>query len=122
MLKICQLCGKRKEVGHNVSYSKRRTRRVFLPNLHFATLNLEGQTGRMLLCMKCLKKAKREGQVITKVSREDKVANLASQDQVLQKKTKVVKEKPAKIKATSKKTSSVAKAMEDKEKTAQKEE
>ncbi len=70
MLRYCALCGKGKEVGHNVSYSKRRTRRVFLPNLSWVKLNLDGQVGKMRICMKCLKKMKKEGKVVTgKVSK-----------------------------------------------------
>jgi large subunit ribosomal protein L28 len=33
MSKICQVTGKRAIVGNNVSHSKRRTKRKFLPNL-----------------------------------------------------------------------------------------
>ncbi len=34
MSKICQLTGKRPITGNNVSHSKHRTKRRFLPNLH----------------------------------------------------------------------------------------
>jgi len=34
MSKVCQLTGKRPITGNNVSHSKRRTKRRFLPNLH----------------------------------------------------------------------------------------
>ena len=33
MSKICQVTGKRAMIGNNVSHSKRRTKRKFLPNL-----------------------------------------------------------------------------------------
>ena len=33
MSKICQVTGKKMMVGNNVSHSKRRTKRVFLPNI-----------------------------------------------------------------------------------------
>jgi large subunit ribosomal protein L28 len=33
MSKVCQVTGKRAIVGNNVSHSKRRTKRKFLPNL-----------------------------------------------------------------------------------------
>lgn len=33
MSRICQVTGKKMMVGNNVSHSKRRTKRVFLPNL-----------------------------------------------------------------------------------------
>lgn len=34
MSKVCQVTGKRPVTGNNVSHSKRRTRRRWLPNLH----------------------------------------------------------------------------------------
>lgn len=34
MAKVCQVTGKRPVAGNNVSHSKRRTKRRFLPNLH----------------------------------------------------------------------------------------
>ena len=34
MARICQLTGKKPMSGNNVSHSKRRTKRRFLPNLH----------------------------------------------------------------------------------------
>ena len=34
MSKICQITGKRPITGNNVSHSKRRTKRRFLPNIH----------------------------------------------------------------------------------------
>ncbi len=33
MSKVCQLSGKRPQVGNNVSHSERKTRRRFLPNV-----------------------------------------------------------------------------------------
>ena len=33
MSRVCQLTGARPKAGNNVSHSKRRTKRVFLPNL-----------------------------------------------------------------------------------------
>lgn len=33
MSKVCQLSGKRPQVGHNVSHSERKTKRRFLPNV-----------------------------------------------------------------------------------------
>lgn len=59
MARRCDLCNKKAVAGHNVSYSKRRTSRRFLPNLRFITF--EGQ--RIKTCMKCLKKLKNEGKV-----------------------------------------------------------
>lgn len=34
MSKVCQVTGKRRIVGHNVSHANNRTKRIFNPNLH----------------------------------------------------------------------------------------
>ena len=35
MAKVCQITGKRPAVGNNVSHANNKTRRRFLPNLHY---------------------------------------------------------------------------------------
>ena len=68
---ICYVCTKAKQYGHNVSHSKRRTKRVFLPNIFGKRmrvvpkqqrgLNGEGKIQRVKICAKCLKRAKKFG-------------------------------------------------------------
>jgi large subunit ribosomal protein L28 len=41
MSQICQITGKRVMVGNNVSHSKRRTKRTFMPNLFVKRFFLE---------------------------------------------------------------------------------
>lgn len=38
MSRICELSGKSRQIGHNVSHANNKTKRVFLPNLHDVTL------------------------------------------------------------------------------------
>ena len=38
MSRICEVCGKKPVVGHNVSHANNKTKRVFLPNLQNVTL------------------------------------------------------------------------------------
>ena len=38
MSRICELTGKTRQVGHNVSHANNKTKRVFLPNLQDVTL------------------------------------------------------------------------------------
>ncbi|MET0240282.1 MAG: 50S ribosomal protein L28 [Sphingobium sp.] len=38
MSRICELTGKTRQVGHNVSHANNKTKRVFLPNLQNVTL------------------------------------------------------------------------------------
>lgn len=51
----CANCGKGVMYGHNVSHSKRRTRKIFKPNLHTARILINGNYVRMKLCTKCLR-------------------------------------------------------------------
>ena len=43
MAKVCQVTGKRPAVGNNVSHAKNRTRRRFLPNLHYHRFWVESE-------------------------------------------------------------------------------
>ena len=38
MSRVCELTGKGRQVGHNVSHANNKTKRVFLPNLQDVTL------------------------------------------------------------------------------------
>ena len=38
MSRVCELTGKTRQVGHNVSHANNKTKRVFLPNLQNVTL------------------------------------------------------------------------------------
>ena len=42
MSRVCELTGKGRQVGHNVSHANNKTKRVFLPNLQNVTLISEG--------------------------------------------------------------------------------
>lgn len=43
MSKVCQVTGKRPMSGNNVSHAKNRTRRRFLPNLHYHRFWVESE-------------------------------------------------------------------------------
>jgi large subunit ribosomal protein L28 len=55
----CMNCGKGVMYGHNVSHSKRRTPRVFKPNLHSARIETTTGFVRLKLCTKCLRTVKK---------------------------------------------------------------
>ena len=42
MSRICELTGKGRQTGHNVSHANNKTKRLFLPNLQNVTLMSEG--------------------------------------------------------------------------------
>lgn len=52
---VCEKCGKTLRFGRNVSHSKRRTPRVWRPNIRRVTLVLEGTPRRLNLCTRCLR-------------------------------------------------------------------
>ncbi|MBI4297615.1 MAG: 50S ribosomal protein L28 [Chloroflexi bacterium] len=51
----CFLCNKGPTFGHNVSHSKRRTNRVWLPNVHKAVIRWGGRPRRIYICTRCLR-------------------------------------------------------------------
>lgn len=56
----CDNCGKGVMYGHAVSHAKNRTKRLFLPNLHFVRINISGRMKRTRLCTKCLRMIKKK--------------------------------------------------------------
>lgn len=59
MAQRCDVCGKGPVSGNNVSHSKVRTKRRFLPNLQAATLMRAGRTVKVRVCTRCLRTAAR---------------------------------------------------------------
>ncbi|MCS6985977.1 MAG: 50S ribosomal protein L28 [Sphingomonadaceae bacterium] len=49
MSRVCELTGKGRQVGHNVSHANNRTKRAFLPNLQHVTLVSEALGRRVRL-------------------------------------------------------------------------
>ena len=55
MAKKCDICGRGPQHGHNVSHSKRRTNRRFLPNLQTGRVRIGNQVVRARVCARCLR-------------------------------------------------------------------
>ena len=51
----CDICGKGPLFGHAVSHSKIHTKRKFNPNIHPATIEVDGKIKHMQLCTRCLR-------------------------------------------------------------------
>ncbi|MEA3341939.1 MAG: 50S ribosomal protein L28 [Chloroflexota bacterium] len=51
----CEICGKSPQFGHNVSHSKKATKRQFKPNVQRVRVEFEGKMRRMYLCTRCLR-------------------------------------------------------------------
>jgi large subunit ribosomal protein L28 len=52
---VCENCGKRAQVGNNVSHSKHRTKRQFKPNIQRVRVMEGNRTVRKYMCAKCIK-------------------------------------------------------------------
>ena len=58
---ICQLTGKKTVFGHNVSHSKRRTKRTFKSNIHTYNFIVDGRKVKLTLSAKGLRYINRYG-------------------------------------------------------------
>ena len=61
MVARCELTGKGKQFGHNVSFSLRRTKRVFKPNLQKKTFEVDGKKITMVLSTQAIRILKKKG-------------------------------------------------------------
>lgn len=58
---ICELTGKGKMYGHNVSFSQHKTRKVFKPNIQKKTLLIDGKKVKVNLSTSALRTLKKKG-------------------------------------------------------------
>ncbi len=57
----CEMCGKSPQFGHNVSHSKKTTKRQFKPNVQRVKVEVDGKVRRMYLCTRCLRTMNKVG-------------------------------------------------------------
>lgn len=55
MSQVCEYCGKKPQVGNNVSHAHRKTKRRFNPNLQRVRTVVNGQVRRVRVCTRCLR-------------------------------------------------------------------
>ncbi len=60
----CDLTGKGKQYGHNVSFSLRRTKKVWKPNLQTKTLVIDGRKVKMKLSTQAIRTLKKKGVIV----------------------------------------------------------
>ena len=58
MARVCDVCGKGPQTGHNVSHSHRCTKRRWLPNLQSVKAMVGKTRVTKRVCTKCLKAGK----------------------------------------------------------------
>jgi large subunit ribosomal protein L28 len=58
MSQVCEICGKRPQVGFNVSHAHNKTKRRFNPNLQSVRTLENGCVRRKRVCTSCLRSGK----------------------------------------------------------------
>ncbi|MCL2001794.1 50S ribosomal protein L28 [Candidatus Saccharibacteria bacterium] len=58
---ICMITGKGKQHGHNVSFSQRRTKKTWSPNMQTKTVVVDGQKLRLKVSAKGIRTLKKKG-------------------------------------------------------------
>ena len=58
---VCEISGKGKMYGHNVSFSQRKTRKVFKPNIQKRTLTVDGHKVKVNVATSTLRTLKKKG-------------------------------------------------------------
>ncbi len=56
MALVCEICGKGKQNGYNVSHAHNKTKREWLPNLQHIRIIKDGAVKKVRICTKCIKK------------------------------------------------------------------
>ncbi|MDO4779273.1 MAG: 50S ribosomal protein L28 [Tissierellia bacterium] len=55
MARVCDICGKSKKSGNNVTFSHRAIKRTWAPNLKRVRAVVDGTTKRIKVCTRCLR-------------------------------------------------------------------
>ncbi len=58
MARSCEICGKHRSVGHNVSHANNKTKRTWQPNLQRVRASVNGGVRRIRVCTRCLRSGK----------------------------------------------------------------
>ena len=58
MAKVCSICGKGHQIGHNVSHANNKTYKRWNPNLQNVKAVHEGTVRRVNVCTRCLRSGK----------------------------------------------------------------
>lgn len=58
MANSCQICGKKRMVGMNVSHSNRKSKRVQKPNIQRVRVRQGSGVVRMRVCTRCIRSGK----------------------------------------------------------------
>jgi large subunit ribosomal protein L28 len=60
----CELTGKGKQFGNNVSFSQRHTKKVWKPNLQIKTVTVDGKKVRLRISTQAIRTLKKKGLLV----------------------------------------------------------
>lgn len=66
-MNICELTGKGKQYGNNVSFSQRHTKKVWKPNLQTKTIVVDGKKVTLKISTQALRTLKKKGLINNEV-------------------------------------------------------
>ncbi|MDZ7317663.1 MAG: 50S ribosomal protein L28 [candidate division KSB1 bacterium] len=58
MSKICSICGKKPQIGHQVSHAHKASKRRFYPNVHKTKISTDSGAKSAYVCTRCLRSGK----------------------------------------------------------------
>lgn len=64
-MQICEITGKGKQFGHNVSFSQRHTKKVWKPNLQTKTVVVNGRKVTLKISTQAIRTLKKKGLLAT---------------------------------------------------------
>ena len=54
----CDICGKKPQIGNNVSHAHNLNKRHFNPNIHQMKISVDGIVKKAMVCTRCLRSGK----------------------------------------------------------------
>jgi len=60
-MQICDITGKGKQYGNNVSFSQRHTKKVWKPNLQTKTVTIDGKKTKLKISTQAIRTLKKNG-------------------------------------------------------------
>ncbi len=63
MAEKCEVTGKGKQFGHNVSFSQRKTQKIWRPNLQMRTIVIDGKKQRIKVSAAGLRTLRKQGKL-----------------------------------------------------------
>ncbi|HTE22716.1 MAG TPA: 50S ribosomal protein L28 [Candidatus Limnocylindria bacterium] len=70
-MQICELTGKGKQFGNNVSFSQRHTKKVWKPNLQTKTIMIDGKKVTMKISTQAIRTLKKKGLLTPVVAKSE---------------------------------------------------